>query len=560
MQSELSQAIKQLVQERGIPEDLVMSTIENFLLAAYKKKYGVVDNAVVRFSDDGAEVTLFAKKKIVLDDDLDDPVYEMPLSEALELNEDCEVGDELLIEINPKEFDRVSVQSAKQKARQSLREIQKDTLYSEFKDKVGEMIIGYYQRERNGNIYVDLGKTEGILPKKYQSPREIYHPNDRIKALIYEVVKTPTGLQIVLSRNHAEFVKKIFELEVPEIYDKTIEISKIVREPGYRTKIAVRSTREDVDPVGACVGLKGVRIQAVVRELEGEKIDILRYSLDSRSFIKNALSPAEVNQVVILDEAKKLALAIVPDAQFSLAIGKQGLNVRLANRLTDWNIDVKTETQFSEMDISAEAKRAVSALFGETEEEIQKISELPGIPERLVEILGKNSITDIESLVALTPEQLAALDGITAEDIQTIHKIIEENVEIVEEEPVPAAAEEELAEEEAAAEEGVAEEAVTEEAVAEETEGQEAEGPAAEADAAAEPAGAEAQPEPPAAEAPPAEETVEEETYECPECGTPITPDMATCPNCGVGLTFEDDADEPAEGKTPGAGGTAKGE
>ena len=170
MQSELSQAIKQLVQERGIPEDLVMSTIENFLLAAYKKKYGVVDNAVVRFSDDAMEVTLFAKKKIVLDDDLDDPVYEMPLSEALELNEECEVGDELLIEINPKEFDRVSVQSAKQKARQSLREIQKDTLYSEYKDKVGEMIIGYYQRERNGNIYVDLGKTEGILPKKYQSP------------------------------------------------------------------------------------------------------------------------------------------------------------------------------------------------------------------------------------------------------------------------------------------------------------------------------------------------------------------------------------------------------
>ncbi len=540
MQSELSQAIKQLVQERGIPEDLVMSTIENFLLAAYKKKYGVVDNAVVRFSDDGTEVTLFAKKKIVLDDDLDDPVYEIPLSEALELNEECEVGDELLIEINPKEFDRVSVQSAKQKARQSLREIQKDTLYSEFKDKVGEMIIGYYQRERNGNIYVDLGKTEGILPKKYQSPREIYHPNDRIKALIYEVVKTPTGLQIVLSRNHAEFVKKIFELEVPEIYDKTIEISKIVREPGYRTKIAVRSTREDVDPVGACVGLKGVRIQAVVRELEGEKIDILRYSLDSRSFIKNALSPAEVNQVVILDEAKKLALAIVPDAQFSLAIGKQGLNVRLANRLTDWNIDVKTETQFSEMDISAEAKRAVSALFGETEEEIQKISELPGIPQRLVEILEKDNIADIESLVALSPEQLAALEGITAEDIQTIHKIIEENVEIVEEEQAPAAeGEEEIEEQEAEAEE---------EAQAE-----------AEAESASDSAQPEAPPseeEAPAAGEPPeaAEETVED-TYECPECGTPVTPDMATCPNCGVGLTFEDEAGEAPEAPT-GSGKT----
>ena len=196
-----------------------------------------------------------------------------------------------------------------------------------------------------------------------------------------------------------------------------------------------------------------MRIQAVVRELEGEKIDILRYSIDSRSFIKNALSPAEVNQVVILDEAKKLALAIVPDAQFSLAIGKQGLNVRLANRLTDWNIDVKTETQFSEMDISAEAKRAVSALFGETEEEIQKISELPGISQRLVEILEKDNIADIESLVALSPEQLAALEGITAEDIQTIHKIIEENVEIVEEEQAPAAEEENLEAEEAAAEE-----------------------------------------------------------------------------------------------------------
>jgi transcription termination/antitermination protein NusA len=530
MQSDLSQAIKQLVQERGIPEDLVMSTIENFLLAAYKKKYGVVDNAVVRFSDDGAEVTLFAKKKIVLDDDLDDPVYEIPLSEALELNEECEVGDELLIEINPKEFDRVSVQSAKQKARQSLREIQKDTLYSEFKDKVGEMIIGYYQRERNGNIYVDLGKTEGILPKKYQSPREIYHPNDRIKALIYEVVKTPTGLQIVLSRNHAEFVKKIFELEVPEIYDKTIEISKIVREPGYRTKIAVRSTREDVDPVGACVGLKGVRIQAVVRELEGEKIDILRYSLDARSFIKNALSPAEVNQVVILDEAKKLALAIVPDAQFSLAIGKQGLNVRLANRLTDWNIDVKTETQFSEMDISAEAKRAVSALFGETEEEIQKISELPGIPQRLVEILEKDNIADIESLVALTPEQLAALEGITAEDIQTIHKIIEENVEIVEEEQAPPAeGEEEMAGQEEA-------EAQTEAEVADASASASPEAPALEEETPA--------------EAPEAAEETVEDTYECPECGTPVTPDMATCPNCGVGLTFEDDTGAAPEAPT----------
>jgi len=263
MSSQMADAIKQLIQDRGISIDLVMRTIEDSLLAAYKKKYGVVDNAVVRFNEEASEVSIFAQKKIV--EEVEDPVQEISLSEALLLNEECEIGDELLIEIDPKEFDRGSVQSAKQKAKQSLKDIQKNTLYSEYQEKLGEMIIGYYQRERNGNIYADLGKTEGILPKKYQSPREVYHPNDRIRALIYEVTKTPTGLQIILSRTHTDFVKKVFELEVTEIYDRTIEIFKIVREPGYRTKLAVYSNREDVDPVGACVGLKGVRIQAVVR-------------------------------------------------------------------------------------------------------------------------------------------------------------------------------------------------------------------------------------------------------------------------------------------------------
>nr|MQY77050.1 transcription termination/antitermination protein NusA [Spirochaeta sp.] len=362
MSSKMADAIKQLIQERGISVDLVKRTIEDSLLAAYKKKYGVVDNAVVRFNEETSEVSIFSQKKIV--EEVEDPVEEISLSQALLLNQECEIGDELLIEIDPKDFDRGSVQSAKQKAKQSLRDIQKNTLYSEYQEKLGEMIIGYYQRERNGNIYADLGKTEGILPKKYQSPREVYHANDRIRALIYEVTKTPTGLQIILSRTHTDFVKKVFELEVPEIYDRTIEIFKIVREPGYRTKLAVYSNREDVDPVGACVGLKGVRIQAVVRELEGEKIDVLKYDTDSKTFIKNALSPAEVSQVILLDETKKQAMVVVPDNQFSLAIGKQGLNVRLANRLVDWNIDVKSESQFAEMDLSADTKKAVSALFG----------------------------------------------------------------------------------------------------------------------------------------------------------------------------------------------------
>jgi N utilization substance protein A len=499
MASKMSEAIKLLIQERGISEELVRKTIEESLLAAFKKKFGSMDNAVVRFSEDGNEVTIFARKKIVAEQDLEDPLREIVLEEALEYSEECEIGDELLIEINPQEFDRGAVQSAKQKTKQTLREIQKNTLYSEFKEKVGEMIIGYYQRERNGNIYVDLGKTEGILPKKYQSPREIYHPSDRVRALIYEVVKSPTGLQIILSRTHAEFVRKVFELEVPELYDHTIEIYKIVREPGYRTKMAVYSNREDVDPVGACVGLKGVRIQAVVRELEGEKIDVLRYDPDPRSFIKNALLPAEVEQVIIMDEGKKSALAVVQENHFSLAIGKQGLNVRLANRLVDWNIDVKTVQQFSEMDLSAETKKAVSALFGEIEpeEEITRISELPGLPERVAETLKANGIEFIESLISLTEKDIAALAGISPEDAQLISRIIAENIEVVEEaEPKPA----------------------------------EAEAPPPAPKPSAEPE--------PSAPPQPAEAQV---SYECPECGAAVRPDMTACPNCGVGLSFEEE-------------------
>ncbi|MFW5684554.1 MAG: transcription termination factor NusA [Spirochaetota bacterium] len=449
MSNQLGDAIRLLVQDNGISEDLVRRTIEEFLLAAYKRKYGTADNAVVRFSDEGADVTLYAQRKIV--EDVYDPVSEISLDEALAYNDECELGDELLIEINPNEFDRVAVQSAKQKARQTLREIKKDTLYSEFKDKVGEMIIGYYQRERNGNIFVDLGKTEGILPKRYQSPREVYRPNDRIKAMIYEVNKNPNGLQIVLTRTHTEFVKRIFELEVPEVYDQTVEIFKIVREPGCRTKIAVYSNREDVDPVGACVGLRGVRIQGIVRELEGEKIDVLKYDNDPREFIRNALSPAEVSHVVVLDEAKRQALAVVPEGQLSLAIGKQGLNVRLANRLADWSIDVKTQEQFAEMDLSAETKRAVSALFGELPEEadeISRISELPDITPHIVSALEGAGYEYIEDLVDLADDELEGIEALSADDVTLLKKIIAENVEIIETEETAEEYDEEYSEEE----------------------------------------------------------------------------------------------------------------
>ena len=485
MGTDISQAIRQLQQDKGFSEELTLRTIEDILLAAYKKRFGDAENAVVKFDEDNMEVSIFAQKMIVEQDNVYDPVKEIEINEAKELNPDAEIGYDILVEIDPKQFERAAVQSAKHTAHQSIREIQKDSLYSEYKDQVGEIIIGYYQRERNGSIYVDLGKTEGVLPRKFQSPRESYHVNDRIKALIAEVNKEKTGLQIVLSRTHTEFVRKIFELEVPEIYDKTVEIHKIVREAGFRTKLAVYSNREDVDPVGACVGLKGVRIQAVIKELEGEKIDILKYDPDPRRFIKNALSPAEVRDVIILDEGKHTALAVVNDSMLSLAIGKQGLNVRLANKLVDWNIDVKTESQFSQMDIAAESRRAVADLFGDADSDVNEIShinELPGVNSGVAQTLLDNGIDLIEDFIALSQEELEA-KGVTGAQIDELRKLIEEYVVIVEDE----------------------------------TYEEESEKPAEET----------------------SEEIAEPEEYECPECGAKITVDMTTCPSCGIGLSFE---------------------
>ena len=435
MGTNMSEAIRQLSQERGLTEELIQKTIEDMLLAAYRKRFGTDENAIVRFDDDD-QVAILSRKKVVEHDDVYNPVDEIDLFEARELNPDADVGDEILVPIDAaKEFNRQSVQLAKQTAHQSIREIQKDSLYSEYKDKVGEIIVGYYQREKNGAIYVNLGKIEGVLPKKNQSSRETYHLNDRIKTLIKEVNKSSSGLQIVLSRTDPEFVRAIFELEVPEVYDKTVEIHKIVREAGYRTKLAVYSNSDDVDPVGACVGLKGVRIQAVIKELEGEKIDILKYDPDPRRFIKNALSPADVRDVIVLSEKSKKALAVVNDLQLSLAIGKQGLNVRLANKLTDWMIDVKTESQFAEMDIAAESRRAVSELFGDDEtEELSRISELPGVDPEVAQALLDNDIDYIEDFLELTQEELDALDNISVQQLETLRSLIDESVEIVEDE------------------------------------------------------------------------------------------------------------------------------
>ena len=490
MSSQMAEAIRQL-QDNGYTKEAVLNTIENMLKAAYKRTFGTNVNAVVQFNEDETDVAIYSRKVIV--DGVYDPVTEIELEDAKKLSEECEIGDEIDILVDPKEFDRSAVQTGKQSAHQSLSEIQKDSLYSEFKDKVGEIIIGYYQREKNGNIFVDLGKVEGILPAKNQSPREVFHKNDRIKALISELRNTRSGLQVVLSRTDPDFVRSIIELEVPEVYDKTVEIHKIVREPGYRTKIAVYSSKSDIDPVGSCVGPKGVRIQNVIKELEGEKIDILKYDPDPRVFIKNALSPAEVTAVVIQDEEKKQALAVVPESQFSLAIGKQGLNVRLANRLADWTIDVKPEDQCEELDaILEESRKAAQNLFNDSEyEEITNLSDVEGISAEILETLKSAGIETIEQFDNADAEgKLAEIEGLSEDDIVAVQNALD--------------AAENYEEESESVEETTASE------VEEETE----------------------------------EDASDDEEYECPECGGKITVDMTVCPNCGIEISFEYEDEE----------------
>ena len=480
--SEMAEAIRELMQEKGVSEDSVKQTVESAIKAAYKKTFGTADNCVVKFADDLSDVSVYSRKTIV--DGVYDPVTEIELEEALAMSDECEEGDEIDILVDPKSFERSAVSTGKQAAHQGLNESFKDNLYNEYKDKIGEVIIGYYQREHNGNIYVDLNKVEGILPVKYQSPREEYRKNDRIKAVIVDIKKTSSGLQLVLSRSDPKFVQSIVELEVPEIEDKTIGIHKIVREAGYRTKIAVYSNKEDVDPVGACVGLKGVRIQNVIRELEGEKIDVLKYDDDPVVFIKNALSPAEVERVLIIDEEKRQALAIVNESQFSLAIGKQGQNVRLANRLCDWSIDVKTEEQAAEMDLSEfTSRRAAEELFNSSsaeEEPISTVSELPGVNTDVAAALKEAGYDDIQAFVDAYDEGGLTVEGITQEQIDEVNKIIRDVVEFVDEEV--------------------------------ETESSESDN---------------------------ASDEDTEDEYVCPECGAKITLDMTHCPNCGVEFEFE---------------------
>ncbi|MBW4828722.1 MAG: transcription termination factor NusA [Clostridiaceae bacterium] len=345
MKAEFIQALEEIEKEKGISKDIIFDALESALISGYKKNFGSSQNVEVEIDRTTGSVKVYSNKTIV--EDVSDEFLEISLDEAKEIDSKYEVDDIVKIEITPKNFGRIAAQTSKQVVMQKIKEAEREVIYEEFVNRENEIVTGMIQRVSKNMVYIDLGKTEGVLPPSEQIENENYEQGDRIKVYILEVKKTTKGPQIILSRSHPGLVKRLFELEVPEIHDGVVDIYAISREAGSRTKIAVYSKDDNVDPVGACVGFKGSRVKAIVEELNGEKIDIVIWSKNVDKFISNSLSPSQVLKVEI-DEREKSALVVVPDYQLSLAIGKEGQNARLAAKLTNWKIDIKSEGQYKE--------------------------------------------------------------------------------------------------------------------------------------------------------------------------------------------------------------------
>ncbi|MBB6282199.1 MULTISPECIES: transcription termination factor NusA [Geobacillus] len=352
MNTQLLEALADLMREKGISKEVVMEAIEAALVSAYKRNFGQAQNVRVDLNMDTGTIRVLARKDVV--EEVIDPRLEISLEEAQRLNPNYQIGDVVELEVTPRDFGRIAAQTAKQVVTQRVREAERSIIYAEFVDREEDIMTGIVQRIDPRFVYVSLGKAEALLPANEQMPNETYKPHDRLKVYITKVEKTTKGPQIFVSRTHPGLLKRLFELEVPEIYDGTVEIKSIAREAGDRSKISVHSDNPEVDPVGACVGPKGQRVQAIVDELNGEKIDIVRWSADPVEFVANALSPAKVLRVIV-NEEQKATTVIVPDYQLSLAIGKRGQNARLAAKLTGWKIDIKSESEAREMGIDPHA-------------------------------------------------------------------------------------------------------------------------------------------------------------------------------------------------------------
>lgn len=348
MNSEFMDALTSIEKEKGIDKEIILEAIEQALITGYKRNFNSAQNVRVDIDRESGQIRVYARKVVV--EEVFDARLEISLDVAKDINPLYEVDDIVEIEVTPRDFGRIAAQTAKQVVTQRVREAERGIIYADFIDREEDIITGIVQRQDNRYIYVDLGRVEALLPVSEQMPNETYKHNDRIKAFITKVEKTTKGPQIMISRTHPGLLKRLFELEVPEIYDGTVEIKSVSREAGDRSKIAVHADDPDVDPVGACVGPKGQRVQVIVNELKGEKIDIVRWSEDPKVFVANALSPSKVLQVLV-NEEEKTTQVVVPDYQLSLAIGKRGQNARLAAKLTGWKIDIKSQSDAEQLGI-----------------------------------------------------------------------------------------------------------------------------------------------------------------------------------------------------------------
>ena len=344
---ELILALEDLEKEKGIKKEYLLESIESALVTAYKRNFDALENVKVVMDKQTGATYVYSIKEVV--ERANDPVQEISLDEAKKINKSIQIGDNVEIEIVPKNFGRIAAQTAKQVIVQKIREAEREILYNDYSDKKGEIVSGPIQKAERGIVVMDLGKLEGVMPLKEQIPTENYNVNDKIKAYVVDVEKGEKGApQVIVSRSHPDFVRKLLEFEIPEIYEGLIEIKSVSRDPGKRSKVAVYSQDPNIDPVGSCVGQRGIRIQNVINELHGEKIDVIEWNPDISIYIAAALLPAKI-MAVDSKEDEKFAQVIVPDDQLSLAIGKAGQNARLAARLTNWKIDIKSESQFRQM-------------------------------------------------------------------------------------------------------------------------------------------------------------------------------------------------------------------
>jgi N utilization substance protein A len=405
----LDQMIEQISREKHIEPEIIVAAIEDAMVVAARKYYKTEENLRAKFNPDTGQVDVYSVRSVV--EEVADPKNEMTLSEARKVDPRLEVGGELLVPKPTAVLGRIAAQTAKQVIMQKVREAERDTIFNEYNGRAGELVNCIVKRFEGPDVIVDMGRTEARLLKREQSRLETYNLGDRLRVVIKAVDRAAKGPQVIVSRADPVLVQRLFEMEVPEIYDGTVQIRAAAREAGERTKIAVLSRDKDVDPVGACVGMKGMRVQSIIRELRGEKIDIIPYSEDIMAFAQKSLSPAKVTRVQIVDPENHHLEIIVEDTQLSLAIGKKGQNVRLASKLIGWNVDIKSEEEKRQ---EIEAQMAALTAPGTA------LSELKGVGPKTIEKIEAHGVTSIEKLADMTPEELTAIPGIGEKMVEKI--------------------------------------------------------------------------------------------------------------------------------------------